>query len=54
LSGGKKPEANASADVSASLFLKEKAAEWLVKYKPGTLRWKRVQAYKRMANTRTL
>ena len=54
LSGGKKPEANASADASASLFLKEKASEWLVKYKPGTLRWKRVQAYKRMANTRTL
>lgn len=54
LSTGKNAEANASADSSASLFLKENAAEWLGKYKPGTLRWKRVQAYKQMANARTL
>lgn len=32
-----------------SLFLKEKAEEWLVKYKPGGLRQKRVDLYAKMA-----
>lgn len=35
-------------DAAGSLFLKEKAKEWLIKYKPGTLRSKRVALYAKM------
>lgn len=44
---GKKPD-------DASLFLAETAAEWLKKYKPGTLRTKRVAAYAAMEGFTTV
>lgn len=40
-------DANQS-DTEGSLFLKEKADEWLVKYKPGKLRQKRVDLFAKM------
>lgn len=49
-----KPQAaNAAADTGASLFLDE-TDSWLEKYKPGRLRRKRVEAFARMANAKTL
>ena len=47
------PAANAAPDTSASLFLAEDDG-WLKKYKPGTLRSKRLAIFTGMANTRTL
>lgn len=41
-------------DTDGSLFLKERADDWLVKYKPGTLRQKRVDLFARMEGAVTL
>lgn len=46
-------EANASADAKSSVFLDETDG-WLAKYKRGSLRWKRVEIYARMANAKIL
>ncbi|MFA1622660.1 phospholipase D-like domain-containing protein [Rhizobium mongolense] len=55
MAGRSDGQANASADTSASLFLDEsETQEWLKKYKPGTLRWKRVQVFTKMAGAKTL
>lgn len=55
MAGRSDGQANASADGSASLFLDEsETREWLKKYKPGTLRWKRVQVFTKMAGAKTL
>lgn len=39
---------------AGSLFLAEKAEDWLMKYKPGTLRTKRVRMYERLEGFTTL
>jgi phosphatidylserine/phosphatidylglycerophosphate/cardiolipin synthase-like enzyme len=49
----KPAEANASADSTASLFLKEND-DWLKKYAPGKLRTKRVQVFIAMAEPERL
>jgi phosphatidylserine/phosphatidylglycerophosphate/cardiolipin synthase-like enzyme len=41
--------AGSSSAAGASLFLREKPSEWLDAYKPGQLRFKRVEMYSRMA-----
>jgi len=46
-------EANAAADARASLFLDPEDG-WLGKYKPGSLRYKRMEIFTRMANAKTL
>jgi phosphatidylserine/phosphatidylglycerophosphate/cardiolipin synthase-like enzyme len=43
-----------SADSVASLFLFEKADEWLGKYAPGKLKSKRLQLYTQMEGAETL
>jgi phosphatidylserine/phosphatidylglycerophosphate/cardiolipin synthase-like enzyme len=45
------PDGNAAADTTASLFLDETPG-WLEKYKPGTLRRKRVEIFAGMARSR--
>ena len=39
---------NGGSNAKENLFLREKAEEWLVKYKPGTLRSKRLKAFEAM------
>lgn len=53
LSGMRPAAANAAADSTASLFLDETSG-WLDKYKPGSLRRKRVEMFTTMAGARTL
>jgi phosphatidylserine/phosphatidylglycerophosphate/cardiolipin synthase-like enzyme len=48
----KAAEPNAAADTQSSLFLDPKDG-WLSKYKPGSLRRKRVEIYTSMANAKT-
>jgi phosphatidylserine/phosphatidylglycerophosphate/cardiolipin synthase-like enzyme len=48
-----KPDSNAAADTNASLFLEE-GDGWLKKYKPGSLRQKRVELFTGMASPMTL
>jgi phosphatidylserine/phosphatidylglycerophosphate/cardiolipin synthase-like enzyme len=49
----KPADPNATTDIQSSLFLDPKDS-WLSKYKPGSLRRKRVEIFTRMANAKTI